>query len=143
MKQEDFRKEIQEAIDAADRALYCLEQARKSLGSAKGWGLYDMIAGGFFSTMFKHSSMKKAEGHLKDARTALREFNRELDDVDEMIDFSYNKTDILTFADYFADSFLVDFLMQGRIKDAVRNVDDTIQKVTLIRNKLQQELQSL
>ena len=54
--------------------------------------------------------MKKAERYLKDAQAALREFNRELDDVDEMIDFSYNRTDILTFADYFADSFLVDFL---------------------------------
>ena len=143
MEQDQYRKELQEAVDAADRALYSLEQAKRSLGSARGWGLYDMFAGGFFSTMFKHGSMKKAEGHLKDARTALREFNRELDDVDEMIDFSYNRTDILTFADYFADSFLVDFLMQGRIKDAVRNVEDTIQKVTLIRNKLQQELQSL
>ena len=29
------------------------------------------------------------------------------------------------------------------LQEAVRNVDDTIQKVTLIRNKLQQELQSL
>jgi len=56
---------------------------------------------------------------MKDAQTALREFNRELDDVDEMIDFSYNRTDLLTFADYFADGFLVDFLMQGRIKEAV------------------------
>ena len=143
MDKNRFNIELQEAITAADRALYYLEKAKKSLGSARGWGLYDMFAGGFFSTMFKHSSMNKAEGYLKDARTALREFNRELDDVDEMIDFSYNKTDILTFADYFADSFLVDFLMQGRIKDAVRNVEDTIQKVTLIRNKLQQELQSL
>ena len=140
MKQEDFRKEIQEAIDAADRALYCLEQARKSLGSAKGWGLYDMIAGGFFSTMFKHSSMNKAEGYLEDAQAALREFSRELDDVDEMIDFSYNKTDLLTFADYFVDGFLVDFLMQGRIREAIRNVDDTIEKVSEIRNRLQQEL---
>ena len=143
MEQDQLRKEIQEAIKAADRALYYLEQARRSLGSARGWGVYDMIAGGFFSTMFKHSSMNKAEGYLKDARTALREFNRELDDVDEMIDFSYNKTDLLTFADYFADGFLVDFLMQGRIKEAVRNVDDTIRKVTVVRNELKQKLHSL
>ena len=143
MEQDQYRKELQEAVDAADRALYSLEQAKRSLGSAKGWGLYDMIAGGFVSTMFNHSSMKKAEGYLKDAQAALREFNRELDDVDEMIDFSYNRTDILTFADYFADSFLVDFLMQGRIKDAVRNVDDTIRKVTSIRDKLKQELNTL
>ena len=73
------------------------EQARRSLGSARGWGLYDMFAGGFFSTMFKHSSMNKAESYLKDARTALRQFSRELDDV-----------------------------------------DDTIRKVTVVRNELQQ-----
>ena len=143
MDKNRFNIELQEAITAADRALYYLEKAKKSLGSARGWGLYDMFAGGFFSTMFKHSSMNKAEGYLKDARTALREFNRELDDVDEMIDLSYNRMDLLTFADYFADGFLVDFLMQGRIKEAVRNVDDTIRKVTVIRNELQQKLQSM
>lgn len=143
MEKNRFNIELQEAITAADRALYYLEKAKKSLGSARGWGLYDMFAGGFFSTMFKHSSMNKAEGYLKDARTALRELNRELDDVDEMIDFSYNRMDLLTFADYFADGFLVDFLMQGRIKEAVRNVDDTIRKVTVIRNELQQKLQSM
>ena len=143
MEQDQYRKELQEAISAADRALISLEQARRSLGSARGWGLYDMVAGGFFSTMFKHSSMNKAEGHLKEAQAALRAFSRELDDVDEMVDFSYNRTDLLTIADYFADSFLVDFLMQGRIKDAVRNVDDTIRKVTSIRDKLKQELDSL
>ncbi len=142
MEQEQYRQEIQEAIDAADRALYSLERARKSLGSAQGWGIYDMFAGGFVSTMIKHSSMNKAEGYLEDAQAALREFSRELDDVDEMIDFSYNRTDLLTFADYFADGFLVDFLMQGRIKEAVRNVDDTIRTVTMIRNELQQELYS-
>ncbi len=140
MEREYYRREIQEAIDAADRALYFLEQARKSLGSARGWGVYDMFAGGFVSTMLKHGSMNKAEGYLEDAEEALQELGRELDDVDEMIDFSYNRTDLLTFADYFADGFLVDFLMQGRIRDALRNVEDAITKVTMIRNELLQEL---
>ena len=140
MEQEYYSREIKEAIDAADRALYFLEQARKSLGSARGWGVYDMFAGGFVSTMLKHGSMNKAEGYLEDAEEALQELGRELDDVDEMIDFSYNRTDLLTYADYFADGFLVDFLMQGRIRDALRNVEDAITKVTMIRNELLQEL---
>ena len=140
MEQEYYRREIKEAIDAADRALYFLEQARKSLGSARGWGVYDMFAGGFVSTMLKHGSMNKAEGYLEDAEEALQELGRELDDVDEMIDFSYNRTDLLTYADYFADGFLVDFLMQGRIRDALINVEDAISKVTMIRNELLQEL---
>ena len=54
-----------------------------------------------------------------------------------MIDFSHNRTDLFTFADYFADGFLVDFLMQGRIRDVLRNVEDAIRKFTMIRNELQ------
>lgn len=143
MKQDQYKKELQEAIDAADRALYDLERAKKSLGSAKGWGLFDMFAGGFISSMIKHGSMDEAERYLAAAQASLREFGRELDDVDEMIDFSFNKTDLLTFADFFADNFLADVLMQGRISDAARNVDETIDRVTEIRTKLQQELQAL
>ncbi len=140
MEQERYRTEIQEAIDAADNALHSLDRARDALGSARGWGIYDMVAGGFFSTLFKHSSMDKAEGYLEDARRALNSFRKELDDVDGMIDLSYNRTDLLTFADFFADGFLVDFLMQGRIKDAIRNVEDTIGQVTAIRNELMGKL---
>jgi len=51
MRQDQYKIELQEAIDAADRALEDLERAKKSLGSAKGWGLFDMFAGGFISRM--------------------------------------------------------------------------------------------
>ena len=30
MEQDQYRKELQEAVDAADRALYSLEQAKRS-----------------------------------------------------------------------------------------------------------------
>lgn len=143
MERKQYKKEIEEAIDAADRALYDLNRAQKSLGSAKNWGLFDMFAGGFISSMIKHGSMDEAERYLRAAQDSLRNLGRELDDVDEMIDFSFNRTDLLTFADFFADNFIADFLMQGRIKEAKRNVDETIGKVTMIRNKLQQELQAL
>lgn len=140
MEQEQNRIEIQEAIDAADRALRSLERARDSLHSAKGWGILDMFGGGFISTWVKHSNMNEAEKSLADVQAALREFRKELDDVDEMIDLSFNNADLLTFADYFMDGLFADFLMQGRINDAIGNVDNTIDQVTAIRNALRQKL---
>lgn len=140
MEQEQNRIEIQEAIDAADRALRSLERARDSLHSAKGWGVFDMLGGGFISTWVKHSNMNEAEKSLADVQAALREFRKELDDVDEMIDLSFNNADLLTFADYFMDGLFADFLMQGRINDAIGNVENTIDQVTAIRNALQQKL---
>ena len=140
MEQEQNKIEIQEAIDAADRALRSLERARDSLHSAKGWGVFDMLGGGFISTWVKHSNMNEAEKSLADVQAALREFRKELDDVDEMIDLSFNNADLLTFADYFMDGLFADFLMQGRINDAIGNVDNTIDQVAAIRNALQQKL---
>ena len=137
---EQNKIEIQEAIDAADRALRSLERARDSLHSAKGWGVFDMLGGGFISTWVKHSNMNEAEKSLADVQAALREFRKELDDVDEMIDLSFNNADLLTFADYFMDGLFADFLMQGRINDAIGNVDNTIDQVAAIRNALQQKL---
>ena len=131
--QEDYRKEIQEAIDAADRALVCLQDAKRALNSARNWGIFDMFEGEFITTWIKHSRMNKAEDCMEAARTALMEFADELDDVDQMIDFNYNRTDFFTFADFFMDGLLSDFIMQGRINEARRNVDETISRVERIR----------
>ena len=140
MELEQNKIEIQEAIDAADRALRSLEGARDSLQAAQGWGIFDMLGGGLFSTWFKHSNMDEAEKALANAQTALKDFSRELGDVGETIDLNFNNADLLTFADYFMDGLFADFLMQGRINDAIGNVDNTIDQVTAIRNALQQKL---
>ena len=140
MEQEQNRIEIQEAIDAADRALHSLERARDSLHSAKDWGILDMFGGGFISTWVKHSNMNEAEAALADVQSALQELSKELDDVDETIDLNFNNADLLTVADYFLDGFFTDFLMQGRIDDAITNVEGTMDQVTAIRNALRQKL---
>lgn len=41
--EDQFNKEIQEAIQAANHALACLRQADAYLQSAKNWGLFDML----------------------------------------------------------------------------------------------------
>ena len=140
MEQEQNRIEIQEAIDAADRALHSLERARDSLHSAKDWGILDMFGGGFISTWVKHSNMNEAEAALADVQSALQELSKELDDVDETIDLNFNNADLRTVADYFLDGFFTDFLMQGRINDAITNVEGTMDQVTAIRNALRQKL---
>ena len=140
MEMEQSKIEIREAIDAADRALLSLEGARVSLLSAQGWGVLDMLGGGLFSTWFKHSNMDEAEKALANAQTALKDFSRELGDVGETIDLNFNNADLLTVADYFLDGFFTDFLMQGRINDAITNVEGTMDQVTAIRNALRQKL---
>ena len=62
---ESQRIEIEEAIAAADEALYHLNIAKKNLKSAGNWGLYDMFGGGVISGLIKHGKMESAEEEIE------------------------------------------------------------------------------
>ena len=52
-------------------ARYHLEQALDELGSARGWGLWDILGGGLISTLVKHGHMDDAESHIREAKRLL------------------------------------------------------------------------
>lgn len=105
----DIEKEKREAIDAGYRAINSLKTARDNLNNAKNWGLLDMFGGGFFSTMLKHSKIDQARQNMEQAKYDLRNFSRELNDVNIACDLNINIGDFLSFADY----FLMDLLRTG------------------------------
>ncbi len=131
-------KELKEAVVAGQRALSLLEQTRDCLNSAGNWGIWDMLGGGILSTFLKQSKMKDAERLLQEARSALQCFQRELMDVDTIAEFHIETGDFLSFADYFFDGLIVDWLVQSRIGEARKQVEDAICKVRYILNQLRQ-----
>lgn len=132
----DYRREVNEAIQAGSQALASLRQAKESLDSAGNWGILDMLGGGLISTFVKHSKMNDAESLVEQARRDLKRFQRELKDVDTIADFHIETGDFLAFADYFFDGIIADWLMQSRINDAKRQVDSAIQNVEGILRRL-------
>ena len=130
-------RERQEAIDAGERALDSLYGVRKELESAGTWGLLDMFGGGMFTTFVKHSKMNDAQRYMERAKRDLAAFSRELADVSETLNI--NTGDFLSFADYFFDGFLADMMVQSRIHDAQRQVDDAIYRVESILSRLRNQ----
>ena len=57
-------------------------------------------------------------------------------DVDTIAEFHIETGDFLSFADYFFDGLIADWLVQSRIKEAKRQVDSAIQKVEEVLRKL-------
>ena len=68
----DKNTEIREAIDAGNRALSALEEAARHLQAARGLGLWDMLGGGFLSSLLKHSKMDDAQQAMNRAEQELR-----------------------------------------------------------------------
>lgn len=137
MESLDYRREIDEAIRAGQQARSSLLQAKDCLKSAGNWGLLDMFGGGLFTTFVKRTRMNDAEQLVQQARSDLQQFKKELTDVETIADFHVETGNFLTFADYFLDSFLVDWLVQSKIRDAQRQVEDAIEKVEYILQKLE------
>ena len=136
MNNPDYRREITEAIQAGQEALRCLTDAKSCLSSAGNWGIVDMLGGGILTTYIKRSKMKDADALVQQARISLKRFQRELMDVEDIPEFHIETGDFLTFADYFFDGFVADMLVQSKINEAKRQVENAIQKVNYIMAQL-------
>lgn len=103
----DPEKEKREAVDAGNRALRSLRAAQDNLNSAKSWGLWDMFGG------------------------------KELSDVNISCHLDIKTGDFLSFADWFFDGFVVDWMAQDRINQASRQVAEAIRRVEGVLGQLQ------
>lgn len=121
-------KEIEEAIDAGQCALYSLRNAQKHLNSAGNWGLLDIFGGNFITGMMKHSKISDAKACMEQAKFDLRKFQKELDDV-ERFGLDLEIGDFLTFADFFFDGFIADFMVQSKISNCKKQVEEAIYRV--------------
>ena len=118
-KQKTVEQEIREAQYAGQRALASLHMAEEKLGSARNWGIWDMLGGGFFTDMMKHSKISEASSYIEQAKKDIADFQRELRDVDTMI-----------------DGLVADYFVQSKISDAREEVQEAIRRVEEILSGL-------
>lgn len=133
MAEKSESKEIREAIQAGEAALSSLRNAQEKLNSAKNWGIWDIVGGGFMSSLIKHSRMDDAQEYMEEARQNLRRFEKELQDVSLSDAFSRNSSmdisSFLRFADSFFDNMFLDFYVQTQINQACDAVENAIRQV--------------
>lgn len=122
----DYVKEKQEALDAGYRALNSLREAQRQLSTAKGLGWWDLLGGGTFVSILKHCKIDNARQALSRARYDLQAFSRELKDLSYFLDIDIGS--FLTVFDMM-DSFFADIIVQSKLSDTSRQVDETIAKV--------------
>ena len=133
-------KEIYEAIDAANLALSYLYKAEDLLRSASNWGLFDMFGGGLIASFVKHNKMSQARQHMEQAKWALDNFNKEVRDVNQSMSLGMETMDFMGMTDIFLDNFLIDWMVQGQINENIQQVDQAINMVLAMKNRLESML---
>lgn len=142
MDNELMKKEMNEAIAAGERALESLRAAQKKLNSAKNWGIYDMLGGGFVASMIKRSKMQDAETLMETAKHDLKVFRKEVQDVQVHIDIKMDISSFLSFSDFFFDNFFSDYLIQSKINNAKEQLDKAVNKVENLVEELKKQMLS-
>lgn len=138
MSDEMMRQEVREAIGAGARALTSLKMAREKLESTKTWGIVDLLGGAFFTDMVKHTKMQEAVTCMEIAKTELLRFQKELGDVQVPIELRMEVDQFLSFADFFFDGIVADYLVQKKIREAREQVEDAIYHVENLMEDLKQ-----
>ena len=121
---------------AADMASMSLQKAEELLQKASSWGIWDMLGGGFFSTMFKHNRMDEAQAAMNEARGHLRRLKKELLDVNLTGDLKMDVGSFLTFADYFFDDVFSSWAVLDCIRNTAQQAASARQKVLQIQDRL-------
>ena len=129
-------REINEAINAGEDALYSLRAAQDKLDSARAFGLLDLFGGKSLLGLFKHAQISDARSRIEDAKRALARFQRELKDVSGLPDLNIDIGSFLTFADFFFDGLFADFLVQRKINQAREKLREASERVEYLLNRL-------
>lgn len=125
-------EECEEATDAAQAAKQRARRLATTLRSARGWGTADMLVGGVFMTAIKHSRISEARRQAGAMQDALDRLNEELEDLDREQALRIDYRGFLTFADYFFDGLLVDWIVRSRIVDALERTQELSQRLAAI-----------
>lgn len=141
LEQRLLMKELNEAIIAGRAVLDALTKASSSLESAENWGNWDLWAnGGLLSTHMKHSHIDDARNAIHIANSHLHSFNKELADLNKTVNVQFQTDGLIKMADYWFDGLIVDWVVQGRIKNSQQQTLDALHNIRQIVNKLETEM---
>lgn len=132
----DYELERKEAISAGRDALRSLEDTKAALKSAKNFGIWDMLGGGTFVSLFKHGKLDEAQRCAERAYRDIMRFERELKDVRLDMNLDVDVGMLLKGLDIFYDSFIADVLVQSKIHDAMDKIDCAIEIINKLIKKI-------
>ena len=138
---ENFIRELEEAEVSGSEVIRLLYSVEEALQVAQGWGTWDIIAGGSVPTVEKHSRIDDARAQMNAVQSMLRKFQRELTDIGEYMDCHIEIGRFSTFADYFFDGLISDFVVQQKVRESLTTVQEMLLHIDRIIHRIREEVQ--
>lgn len=129
-------KEINDVQIIINQILPLIDEAEDKFRSARNWGFFDILGGGFITDLIKHSKLGAASDIMNRINYLLQDLQRELKEVVIPTDFSMNTASFSTFADFVFDGILADVYMQSKIMTSMEQIRELRSRLLILRDKL-------
>ena len=133
----DRIRELDEARVAGELVLEALDATRAKLKTARNWGIWDIIDGGFISSMVKYERIADANESVARVDERMRVFRAELGDAG--VAFEDVRLEVSVFwclADILFDGLISDLTVQDKIEKACERADKVNTKIRRIVARL-------
>ena len=128
--------QVNQALKLTDQLIATLDDAERQLSSARNWGFLDVLGGGFIVDLIKHSKLGNAKVSMERVNYLLEELKRVLGGISMPDDYRMDVSGILTFADFFFDSGIVDVYMTAKIMSSLNEVRNLKNRCYELRSRL-------
>lgn len=129
--------QITEAINLTNQILGYVEQAERSLSSARNWGFFDVLGGGFIVDMIKHHKLGKAREAMESVNYLMQRLQQLLGSLQLPADYRMEIGNFATFADFFFDGVFADLYMQSKIMQSLDEVRRLKNKLYELKSRLE------
>ncbi len=134
---------LSQALRTGSEALTELDNIISALNEAGNWGALDLLGGGIISTAFKHSSIDDAKASVHKTQQLIRRFQIELVSVQDIVPIDINIGSFWTFADYFFDGLIADWVVLSKLENSYKNAREAKRQLENILRSLLAELKNL
>lgn len=126
----DNRRQYIRALATLSRdARLLLLRARETLGSARNWGILDMLGGSSIVGLVKHSKIDNAMRLVDQARPLLHEIGEALSHLRLDAQIAPGVSGLATLADFFIDGIFADVYVQSKIRDLQLQLDEALRQL--------------
>lgn len=130
-------KELNEAVDAGNCALFLVKSVQSSLENAQELGTCDMFGGVMLADAVRADHFDHAQSMVEKLQIQLRRFRTELADVKIDADIQICAEGFLRFADFFFDGLFADWAAMDRIEQAHSQLRQTRAEIESVLHKLE------
>lgn len=129
--------QLNEAISLVNQIIPYVEDAERSLSSARNWGIVDVFGGGFITDIIKHAKLNNASNSMESVNYLMQRLQQVLGSIQMPNDYRMQIGGFSTFADFMFDGAIADIYMTSKIMGSLDQVRELKSKLYTLKAKLE------